>query len=202
MINITRIENSDPYNKFAELYEQALRNNQSQPEAMVISSFDSSSQEVDSRFVNLKYVIKNEWTFFSNYNSPKSAQFKSHDQISCVFYWNKIDTQIRLKAKIGRADINLSNKHFNERSKEKNALAISSMQSKKISSYQKVLVNYEYVFKDINNFKKRPEYWGGFTFVPFYFEFWQGHESRINRRHTYIPSKNNNKEWIKSTLQP
>lgn len=202
MINITKIENSDPYNKFVELYEHALRNNQSQPEAMVISSFDASSQEVDSRFVNLKYVIKNEWTFFSNYNSPKSTQFKSHDQISCVFYWNKIDTQIRLKAKIALANSNLSNKHFNERSKEKNALAISSIQSKKISSYQKVLSNYKDVIKDINNIKKRPEYWGGFTFVPFYFEFWQGHESRINKRQSFIPNKSNDKEWIKSILQP
>tara|TARA_B100001093_G_C26725763_1_gene969864 strand:- start:409 stop:1017 length:609 start_codon:yes stop_codon:yes gene_type:complete len=202
MINITKIENSDPYNKFVELYEHALRNNQSQPEAMVISSFDASSQEVDSRFVNLKYVIKNEWTFFSNYNSPKSDQFKSHDQISCVFYWDKIDTQIRLKAKITFADSDLSNAHFNERSKEKNALAISSKQSKKISSYEKVLLNYEDVFEDINNIKKRPEYWGGFTFVPFYFEFWQGHESRINKRQSYISNKSKDKDWIKSVLQP
>ena len=44
-----------------------------------------------------------------------------------------------------------------------------------------------------------PEYWGGFLFKPYYFEFWKGHESRINKREIY---KNENNKWIKSFLSP
>ena len=31
----------------------------------------------------------------------------------------------------------------------------------------------------------RPDFWGGFSFVPYYFEFWQGHKNRLNKRHVF-----------------
>ena len=37
---------------------------------------------------------------FSNYKGPKSNQFKDHNQISVIIYWESIDLQIRMKAKI------------------------------------------------------------------------------------------------------
>ena len=79
---------------------------------------------MDSRFVNLKYVINDEWIFFSNYNSPKSKQFESHDQISAVIYWNSINVQIRMKAKIQKTNLEFSNEHFQSRDMTKNLLAI------------------------------------------------------------------------------
>ena len=33
-----------------------------------------------------------------------------------------------------------------------------------------------------DDLKKCPNYWGGYSFKPYYFEFWSGHESRINKR--------------------
>ena len=117
---------------------------------------------MDSRFVNLKYVINDEWIFFSNYNSPKSKQFKSHDQISAVIYWNSINVQIRMKAKIKKTNSEFSNEHFQSRDMTKNLLAILSRQSEPMSSYDDFLKNYE---KDLSlKFENvtRPEYWGGF----------------------------------------
>ena len=31
----------------------------------------------------------------------------------------------------------------------------------------------------------RPDFWGGYSFIPYYFEFWQGHENRLNKRHVF-----------------
>ena len=45
----------------------------------------------------------------------------------------------------------------------------------------------------------RPSYWGGFSFIPFYFEFWQGQEFRLNKREVYEEISG---DWIKYTLQP
>ena len=50
-----------------------------------------------------------------------------------------------------------------------------------------------------NDLTKCPDYWGGFSFIPFYFEFWEGHESRLNKRESY-EYKNN--EWAHGFLQP
>ena len=60
-----------------------------------------------------------------------------------------------------------------------NALAISSYQSKEIKSYDDVQKKYDTVLQDKCINLKRPEYWGGFSFIPYYFEFWEGHEHRL-----------------------
>ena len=44
-----------------------------------------------------------------------------------------------------------------------------------------------------------PDYWGGFKFKPYYFEFWEGHKSRLNKREIF---KLDNNDWTKYFLQP
>jgi pyridoxamine 5'-phosphate oxidase len=199
MIEIINISNDRPYQIFKNFYDSALLTKQKSIEAISIASFNSNSNEVESRFVNLKYIIDNEWIFFSNYQSPKAMDFNSHNQISALLYWRELNLQIRLKSKIHKSSIALSDDHFKKRSIEKNALAISSSQSKVISSYDAVEVSYNKTLLQINNQTKRPDYWGGFTFIPYYFEFWQGHENRLNKRHVF---EQQNNEWVERLLQP
>ena len=201
MIKISQINSGKPYKEFQKYYDNALSNDQKNIEAIVISSLNKSLNEVESRFVNLKYIVNDEWIFFSNYQSNKAANFKSHDQISALFYWNAIDVQIRIKAKIKKSSSNLSNRHFRNRSHEKNALAISSSQSEPVKSYDDVIYEYNKVLNsDKKLLSERPDYWGGYSFKPYYFEFWKGHESRINKRTIFELS--DNKDWFHSLLQP
>ena len=186
---------------FYYFYEKAIGANQDNIEAIAVSSFNSTSGEVDSRYVNLKYIDNENWIFFTNYNSTKATQFLEHNQISVLLYWSKINIQIRIKAKIMKLDRVLNIEHFNVRSKEKNALAISSKQSKTIESYEKVIQNYDVALKNIDKQNSCPEYWGGFKFIPYNFEFWEGHESRVNKRINYNLDRNKN-IWIKTFLQP
>ena len=185
MIKITSPSDNEPYKKFQQYYEKASINKQKSIEAILISSFNKTLKEVDSRFVNLKYIRNNEWIFFSNYNSSKAKQFDSHNQISAVLYWDSIELQIRLKAKIKKTSTAFSNEHFKKRAKEKNALAISSDQSAPIKDYDNVLKRYNDALSSDNNLKKRPDYWGGYSFQPYYFEFWEGHPARLNKRESY-----------------
>ena len=167
-------------------------------EAISISSYNNSSSEVNSRYVNLKIINDNEFIFFTNYNSPKSIEFDSHSQIAAIFYWPSIAVQIRIKAKIKKTSIKYNQKYFSERSLKKNALAISSNQSEIINSYDSVIKNYNNSI-EFDNLKQCPEFWGGYSFTPYYFEFWEGHESRLNKREVY---KNNNNHWDYFILQP
>ena len=86
----------------------------------------------------------------------------------------------------------------NKKAMKKNAIAISSKQSKPIKSYDQVKENYERSLKN-DDLKECPEYWGGFSFIPYYFEFWEGHENRLNKRVSYTLKDSN---WIKTFLQP
>ena len=198
MIEFNDLSQEIPYLLFKEKYNDSINANQSDIEAICIASYSSKRKEVNARFVNLKFVNDKEFIFFSNYKSPKSQDFISHTQITALIYWSSINVQIRMKAKIKQTTSEFNQEYFKQRDKKKNALAISSDQSAKIASYENVYKKYDKSLQN-DNLIKCPDYWGGYSFTPYYFEFWEGHESRLNKREVY-EIKNN--DWIRSILQP
>ncbi len=198
MIQFNNLSQETPYAIFEEKYMSSLKSNQQNIEAICISSYSHAKEEVNSRFVNLKFVNDKEFIFFSNYNSPKASDFSSHSQITALIHWSSIDVQIRIKANVKKTSREFNLDYFSKREKKKNALAISSKQSNEISSYEEVLKNYENTLKR-DNLGECPEYWGGYSFIPYYFEFWEGHKSRINKREVYEIKDN---KWINYFLQP
>ena len=198
MIQFNNFNPEIPYQLLKEKYDEALNAGQLGIEAISISSFNKEVNEVDSRFVNLKFINNNEFIFFSNYESPKAAAFNSHNQIAALIYWSSINVQIRMKAKIKKTSDEFNQKYFFDRSKEKNALAISSKQSKKIGTFDQVKENYN---KSLNNYdlKKCPKYWGGYSFKPYEIEFWEGNEFRLNKRNLYTKD---NTGWNHFILEP
>ncbi len=198
MIKFKDLNQEKPYQLFKEKYDEALNAGNKSIEAIIISSFNQEINEVDSRYVNLKFISNDEFIFFSNYNSPKASSFDSHNQIAALLYWSSINIQIRMKAQIKKTSKEFNQKYFFERSEEKNALAISSNQSKPIDSYDQVRENFNKTLER-DNLKKCPKYWGGYSFIPYYFEFWEGHESRINKREVFEKTDG---VWKHSFLQP
>ena len=198
MISFHNLNQEVPYLLLKEKYDEAVDAGQKVIEAITISSFNKQIHEVDSRYVNLKFIADDEFIFFSNYDSPKASSFNSHNQIAALLYWSSINVQIRMKAKIKKTSNEYNQKYFVDRSEEKNALAISSKQSSTINSYSQVKENYDKAIKN-NDLKKCPDFWGGYSFTPYYFEFWEGHESRLNKREVYEKSDDS---WKHLILQP
>jgi len=198
MVKFKNINQEKPYLYFKEKYVAARNAGQKNIEAIAISSINKKINEVDARYVNLKFISNDEFIFFSNYNSPKASSFNSHSQIAALLYWSSINVQIRMTAQIKKTSKEYNQKYFFDRSEEKNALAISSNQSKPIDSYDQVKENYNKSLKN-DDLKKCPEYWGGYSFTPYYFEFWEGHESRINKREIFDKIDG---LWKQSFLQP
>ena len=198
MIKFNNLSKHAPYLIFKDLYDESLKSNQKNIEAICIASYSSKNKEANARFVNLKFVNDKEFIFFSNYNSPKSKDFTENNQITGLIYWNNINVQIRMKAFIEKTSVSFNHAYFAQRDKKKNALAISSNQSQIISSYEEVKKNFNETL-DNDDLTKCPDYWGGYSFIPYYFEFWKGHESRLNKREAFLL---NNENWIHSFLEP
>lgn len=198
MIHFLNNSSEKPFSVFRKKYANALSARQDIIEAIAISSYSNEKNEVDSRFVNLKVVDGKDFIFFSNYLSPKAMQFQDHKQISALIHWSSTNTQIRMKANIKKTSISYNNNYFASRSEKKNALAISSSQSNFIKSYSEVEKNYIAALNS-DNLKECPGYWGGYSFSPYYFEFWQGHSSRLNKREVF---NKNNENWDYYLLQP
>ena len=195
MIKILNQSKSKPYQLIYDYYYKALRKKQTNIEAITISSFNKEIEEVDSRYVNLKFISNEEFIFFSNYNSTKASSFISHNQIAALFFWPSINIQIRMKAKIKKTTSKYNQEYFSDRSMEKNALSISSNQSKIIGSFNQVKENYKNALNN-DDLKKCPDYWGGYSFTPYEIEFWKGGKFRLNERNLYIKDKNNWKHFI------
>ena len=198
MIQFENYSQELPYLLFKEKYDDALNAGQKSIEAVSISSFNKELDEVDSRYVNLKFILNNEFIFFSNYESPKANAFISHKQIGALIYWPSINVQIRMKAIIRKTSNEYNQKYFSGRLEEKNALAISSNQSMPIDSYGQVKKKYVRSLEN-DDLKKCPEYWGGYAFIPYYFEFWEGEKFRLNKRNIYEKKQDN---WQHLLLQP
>tara|TARA_A100001015_G_C14608152_1_gene563131 strand:+ start:53 stop:649 length:597 start_codon:yes stop_codon:yes gene_type:complete len=198
MIKFNNLSNDLPYLAFKRMYDKSLKAKQKKIEAVCISSYSKKFDEVNSRFVNLKFINDKEFIFFSNYESPKSQEFKSHSQITAVFYWSSINVQIRMKALIQQTSTKFNSEYFLHRDQKKNALAISSDQSTPIRSYKDVERRYLNSLK-LDNLRKCPSKWGGYSFTPYYFEFWEGQESRVNKREVF---NNIDGIWKHSFLQP
>jgi pyridoxamine 5'-phosphate oxidase len=198
MIKFVNSNNSIPLLQFRKLYEDALSSKQQNIEAISISSFNKNKQEVNSRLVNLKFIDDEEFIFFTNYNSPKSVEFALHPQISALLFWPSINTQIRLKGNVKKKSPLYNADYFKSRSKEKNALALSSNQSQVISSYELIKEKYENS-KEKYDLTMCPDYWGGFAFTPYEIEFWEGNKFRLNKRNLY---KKNNNTWDHFILEP
>lgn len=198
MIDFINLSNNEPYIKFKEYYDKAILKSQKNIEAAVISTYNTNEKEVESRYVNIKSVNIDNFIFFTNYNSPKSISILSHNQLSALFFWNEINVQIRIKAIASKLSKKNNHEYFLKRDLNKNALAISSRQSKIIDSYSLVEKKYK-LAKINNNLKLCPDYWGGFQFRPYEIEFWEGHKNRINKRTIYTY---NDKIWLKNFLEP
>lgn len=198
LIKFLNIKLDTPFSLIDKYYKEAVSLGQKSPEIFVISSYDTSLGEVDSRCVNLKFIDGNSFIFFTNYTSPKSVQFQNHPKISTLIFWDKINLQIRMKGIIKKTEREFNRKYFAKRSKAKNALAISSNQSSRINSYQEVLNKYETAFKS-KDLSLCPKYWGGFSFDPYSIEFWKAGENRLNKRDLY---ELNNNKWVRYLLEP
>lgn len=198
MIEFYNLNKQTPYQIFKKKHDEAIFAGQKGIEAISISSYNKQIDEVNSRYVNLKFIKNNEFIFFSNYDSPKALSFYSNKQIAALIYWQSINVQIRIKAVIKKTSSDFNQEYFFNRSKEKNALAISSNQSKPISSFKKVIENYNSSLQN-SDLKKCPQYWGGYSFLPYEIEFWEGNEFRLNKRDLYKKEEN---IWSHSILEP
>ena len=199
MIIFENILSIEPFSFFEDLYKNATHASQQHIEAAVVSTI-SEENKPSSRIVNIKYLIKDTFIFFSNYESNKAKDISYNPKASVLFFWDKIETQIRIEGKIGMTDSNFSDKHFNKRLYDKNITAIISKQSSENKGYEDLVKRYEDAYNEYKELVlERPKNWGGYKFIPDSFEFWFGNKSRINERIKYIKKLDG---WEKQDLDP
>lgn len=189
---------SSPVEQFDKWLTEAETAGFLDPNAVAVSTVDDSGMPT-ARIVLLKSFDSAGFVFYTNYESKKGMDLAANPQASMLFFWDKLERQVRIQGKIEKISPEQSDKYFQTRSYTSKIGACASKQSKKLSSRYKLLREVAgYIAKHPINVPL-PPYWGGYRLIPEYFEFWQGRESRLHDRIIYEKVDN---AWKISRLYP
>ena len=189
----------DPFAQFNAWFEQALKAEVNEPNAMSVATVDPDGRPT-SRIVLIKQYDQRGFTWYTNYDSQKGRQLEANPHAALLFFWPELERQIRIEGRVERTSDEESDKYFHSRPLKSRLAAIASAQSMPIADRAALEVNYDAVARQFGEAPPRPANWGGFRLVPQRLEFWQGRRSRFHDRIVYLLQPDGS--WARQRLQP
>jgi pyridoxamine 5'-phosphate oxidase len=188
----------NPFLQFEQWYGEAFRLLGEEASAMAMVT--SANNQPNARIVYLRGSDKKGFWFFTNYNGQKAKELSKNKKASLLFFWQRMDRQVRMQGTVEKLSAKESDKYFASRARESQIGAWASPQSKTIPN-RATLDEWVKKFTQLFEGKKisRPAHWGGYRFIPNYFEFWYGRESRLHDRISFTKQK---KGWKIERLSP
>jgi pyridoxamine 5'-phosphate oxidase len=189
----------DPIMQFTRWFEEALRAEVNEPNAMNVATVDASGKP-SSRIVLIKQFDARGFTWFTNYASRKGVELAANPHAAILFFWPELERQVRIEGRVERVDAQESESYFHTRPLKSRLAALASAQSAPIASRAALEEHYDAVAAQFGEQPPRPEHWGGYRLVPEYVEFWQGRRSRFHDRIVY--ERQADGTWSRHRLQP
>jgi len=188
----------DPFELFKKWFDEALLENFYDPTAMTLATADHTGRP-SARVVLLKEYDNNGFVFFTNYESRKGGDLLENPYASILFYWDKMERQIRIEGKVMKITAEESYNYYKTRPRLSRLGAHASKQSQPLKSRFTLMKEVAKLAIKFPFEIPLPEFWGGYRLKPENFEFWQG---RKNRLHDRIQFLLNNEKWEKNRLSP
>ncbi len=190
--------NKDPFKQFSKWFSEVMSSDFLEPNAMTLAT-STPDGKPSARVLLLKGFDENGFVFYSNYKSRKGKELEKNPYASILFFWDKLERQIRIDGKVKKVTMEESDAYFQTRPYKSRLGAWASNQSSVVGSRNELVKQFlKYMIK----FKQHvplPDTWGGYRLVPDTFEFWQG---RDNRLHDRIRYKKNKGGWKIERLAP
>lgn len=175
----------DPSRQFEYWFQEALRAELPEPNAMFLSTVDADGFP-NGRVVLLKGLDARGFVFYTNYGSKKGQELASNAMASLTFFWQELERQVRVRGRVERVSEAESDEYFASRPRGSQIGAWVSEQSTVIQSREVLEERTQaYEARFANQEVPRPPHWGGYRVLPFELEFWQGRHSRLHDRIRY-----------------
>jgi pyridoxamine 5'-phosphate oxidase len=190
----------DPIALFQRWFQHARAAGIPLAETMTLATV-SAGCKPSARMVLLKQVDEDGYVFFTNYQSRKANELDNNPAAALVFYWQKLDYQVRVEGVVARVSAQESDEYFATRPRESQLGAHASPQSETVADRQDLETRYaelekQYLDKNI----PRPTHWGGYRLKPQLIEFWKSRVGRMHDRLLY--ERQADGSWKRSRLAP
>jgi pyridoxamine 5'-phosphate oxidase len=188
----------DPIEQFGRWFDEALRAELPEPNAMVLATASAQGQPT-ARTVLLKGFDRRGFVFFTNYDSRKGSEMHENPHACLLFVWLELERQIRPEGVVEKTSALESDEYFRSRPLDSRLGAWASPQSRPMRDRLAIEERFEEARRTHGDDPQRPPYWGGYRLVPDGLEFWQGRESRLHDRIQY---RLDNARWVVARLAP
>ena len=189
----------EPFSLFATWFEQAVEIETTEANAMMLATVDDAGQP-HLRTLLLKGVDEQGFVLFSNYQSAKGEQLRTHPRAAMTFWWHDLERQVRIEGVIERISDEESDAYYHSRPLGSRLGAWASPQSQVIEGREVLERNLaELEVKYAEQSPPRPPHWGGYRLRPELVEFWQGRPSRLHDRLRY---RLEDSVWRRERLAP
>lgn len=190
---------ADPLAQFELWFAQARQAGIHEPSAMALATADADGRP-SLRIVLFKGLDEGGFTFYTNYESRKGRELATNPHAALIFWWDRLERQVRIEGQIEKVSRALSDRYFHSRPHGSQVAAWTSRQSqvvKRREDFDARLAEAAERFR--NAAVPCPEDWGGYRVTPAWIEFWQGRDNRIHDRITFHRSGDG---WRIERLEP
>ncbi len=187
---------ADPFAQFQHWFDEAVRAELPQPNAMTLATVAASGQP-SARIVLLN-SIDGGFVFYTNYMSRKGRELAANARAALVFYWHELEREVRIEGSVAKVTAAESDAYFDLRPLGSRHAAIASPQSETVVN-RAVLEQRFAAAAQLGAHPPRPAHWGGYRLTPVAVEFWQGRPNRLHDRLLYARA---GEHWQLSRLAP
>jgi pyridoxamine 5'-phosphate oxidase len=89
----------NPFGQFSQWYKTAADAGFIHHDAMMLATADKNGKPA-ARIVLLKSFDEKGFVFFTNYGSRKGNELAANPYAALLFYWDKIDKQVRIEGSV------------------------------------------------------------------------------------------------------
>lgn len=177
---------ADPLVQIQRWLDSAVAAQMIEPTAMTLATVDGDNRP-SARIVLFKGFHEGGLTFYTNYEGRKGRELAHNPHVSLVFWWDRLERQIRVEGTVARLSPEVSRIYFDSRPRASRIGAITSRQSAVVASREVLDARFE---ENLARYGEAgqiplPAFWGGYRVEPQNIEFWQGRRGRLHDRLRY-----------------